>query len=126
MAGTIRSYKDLVVWQEAITLVELTYELTRTLPPSERLGLSPQMSRAAVSVPANIAEGYGSSHRRVFLNHLSISKGSLMGLETYVILIVKLGFFRSDQVEKIPRKIEDVGRLLSALIRALRSPSPNH
>jgi len=123
MAGTIRSYKDLVVWQQAVTLVELTYDLARKLPASERFGLISQMTRAAVSVQANIAEGHGSQHRRVYLNHLSISKGSLVELETYIILVVKLGFVKPEQTAKIQGKIDDVGRLLSALIRALRVPA---
>ncbi len=123
MAGAIRSYKDLVVWQEAITLFELTYELARMLPASERFGLISQMTRAAVSVQANIAEGHGSQHRRVFLNHLSMSQGSLVELETYTILVVRLGFVKPEQVETIQGKIGDVGRLLSALVRALRRPA---
>jgi four helix bundle protein len=124
MTGSIRSYKDLVVWQEAITLVELTYELARELPASERFGLISQMTRAAVSVQANIAEGHGSRHRGVYLNHLSISKGSLVELETYIILVVKLGFVKPDRTVNIQSKIDDVGRLLSALVRALRVQTP--
>ena len=122
MAGVVRSYKDLVVWQQAVNLVELTYELARKLPASERYGLISQMTRAAVSVQANIAEGHGSQHRRVYLNHLSISKGSLVELETYIILVVRLGFVQPEQAVKAQCKIDDVGRLLSALIRALRVP----
>jgi four helix bundle protein len=122
VATAIRSYKDLVVWQQAVTLVELTYELARRLPASERFGLVSQMTRAAVSVQANIAEGHGSQHRRVFLNHLSISQGSLVELETYAILVVRLGFVRQEQVDEVQSKIGDVGRLLSALVRALRRP----
>ena len=123
MAGAIRSYKDLVVWQQAVTLVELTYELARRLPASERFGLISQMTRAAVSVQANIAEGHGSQHRRVFLNHLSISQGSLVELETYTILVARLGFARQEHVDEVQGKIGDVGRLLSALVRALRCPA---
>lgn len=63
--GSIKSYRDLRVWQEAMVLVEMTYELTATLPANERFGLVSQMNRAAVSVPANIAEGQGSKHRGV-------------------------------------------------------------
>ncbi|MBM3330743.1 four helix bundle protein [candidate division WOR-3 bacterium] len=122
MATTIRSYKDLVVWQQAAALVELTYTLARRLPASERFGPVSQMTRAAVSVQANIAEGHGCQHRRVFLNHLSISQGSLVELETYTILVVRLGFVRQEQVDEVQSKIGDVGRLLSALVRALRRP----
>jgi four helix bundle protein len=71
----IRSYQDLQVWQEAM---ELVYPMASQLPQSERYTLVPQITRAAVSVPANIAEGQGSNHRRVFLNHLSIARGSLL------------------------------------------------
>jgi four helix bundle protein len=120
----IRSYRDLRVWQESMTLVETTYALTRALPASEKFGLVSQMNRAAVSVPANIAEGHGSRHRGVYLNHLSISRGSLTELETYLILTVRLGLLRQNLVEKAQGECESVGKLLGALIRALRPPAP--
>lgn len=119
--GQIRSYEDLQVWQEAMRLVVMSYRLTRQLPSSERYTLVPQMTRAAVSVPANIAEGQGSSHRPVFLNHLSISRGSLSELETYVTLVVKLGFVKPQDVSEIRDQAGVVGRLLNGLIRALRA-----
>jgi four helix bundle protein len=120
----IRSYRDLRVWQEGMALVEATYALTRALPVSEKFGLVSQMNRAAVSVPANIAEGHGSRHRGVYLNHLSISRGSLTELETYLELTVRLGLLRKAQVEKAQAECESIGRLLGALIRALRTPVP--
>jgi four helix bundle protein len=94
----IRDYRDLKVWQEAMTLVQVTYKLTKELPRTEEFGLSPQMTRAAVSIPANIAEGHSSHHRKVFLNHLSISRGSLAELETYFALVSQLEFLTADQV----------------------------
>jgi four helix bundle protein len=120
----IRSYRDLRVWQEAMALVESTYALTRQLPSSEKFGLISQMNRAAVSVPANIAEGHGSRHLSVYLNHLSISRGSLVELETYLELTVRLGLLRRQDVEKAQAACENVGLLLGALIRALRTPAP--
>ncbi len=122
--GPIKSYRDLRVWQEAMVLVEMTYELTATLPANERFGLVSQMNRAAVSVPANIAEGHGSKHRGVYLNHLSISRGSLTELETYFELAVRLRMLKQECVAKAQNQSEVVGRLLGALIRALRSPAP--
>ena len=119
--GQIRSYEDLQVWQEAMELVVMSYRLAGRLPSSERYTLAPQITRAAVSVPANIAEGQGSSHRPVFLNHLSISRGSLMELETYVTLVVKLGFVKSQEVCEIRDQAGVVGRLLNGLVRALRA-----
>ena len=122
--GPIKSYRYLRVWQEAMVLVEMTYELTATLPATEKFGLVSQMNRSAVSVPANIAEGHGSRHRAVYLNHLSLSRGSLTELETYLELTVRLGLLRKDQVEKAQTECESIGRLLGALIRALRAPAP--
>lgn len=115
----IRNYKDLQVWQEGMTLVSMVYGLTESLPTSERFCLTQQMCRAAVSVPANIAEGHGSSHRKVYTNHLSVSKGSLMEVETYVLLTVQLGYLQRDRVGQTLAQIQRVGMLLSALIRSL-------
>ena len=71
----IESYKDLRVWNESMKLVKMVYERAALLPDTERYGLRSQMTRAAVSIPANIAEGHGSWHLNVYLNHLSISRG---------------------------------------------------
>lgn len=117
----IRSYQDLQVWQEAMELVAMAYRMASQLPQSERYTLVPQITRAAVSVPANIAEGQGSNHRRVFLNHLSIARGSLLELETYVALVTKLGFIAPASLESMRDRIGTVGRLLSGLIRALKA-----
>lgn len=121
MKQKIRSYQDLQVWQEAMELVAMAYRMASQLPQSERYTLVPQITRAAVSVPANIAEGQGSDHRRVFLNHLSIARGSLMELETYVALVQKLGFVTPSSVESLRDRVGTVGRLLSGLIRALKA-----
>ena len=121
MSSTIKNFKDLVVWQEAMSLVGLTYELARRLPRGEEFALKQQMCRAAVSIAANIAEGHGSSHRGVFLNHLSISRGSLTELETYVLLMPRLKYVLESETCTISEQVGKVGRLLNALIRALRS-----
>jgi len=123
--GTITSYRDLRVWQESMGLVETVYSLTRLLPASEKFGLVSQMNRAAVSVPANIAEGHGSRHLAVYLNHLSVSRGSLTELETYIELTVRLKLLKPGQVEVARQQSESAGRLLGALIRALRSSAPD-
>ncbi len=126
----ITSYQDLRVWQEAMDLVEAIYQMTEQMPTAEKYGMTQQMRRAAVSIPANIAEGHGSSHRKVYLNHLSIAKGSLMELETYLILTRRLKLLKGENVQTIPNRLQRVGRQLSGLIRALkqkpqpRGPSP--
>jgi len=80
----MNSYRDLGVWQVSMDLVTAIYKLTDKFPSKERFGLSSQIQRSAVSVPANIAEGYGRSHRKEYLNHLSIAYGSLMETETHL------------------------------------------
>jgi four helix bundle protein len=80
---SMETYRELEVWKTAMDLVVAVYELSRKLPASERFGLASQMQRSAVSVPANIAEGYGRAHRKEYLNHLSIANGTLQELETH-------------------------------------------
>jgi four helix bundle protein len=79
----VRSYRELAVWLEGMNLVTETYRLSRQFPTDERFGLTSQMRRSAVSIPANIAEGHGRSHRGDFLHHVSFARGSLAELETH-------------------------------------------
>jgi four helix bundle protein len=91
MRPKIQSYEDLEVWQMAMTLAEQCYRLTATLPREEAYGLSAQIRRAAVSIPANIAEGYGRDQTGNFLNFLRIAQGSARELETHLLLVSRLG-----------------------------------
>ena len=88
----IRSYRDLKVWERAMDLVVASYKLTELLPKSEAYGLVPQMRRAAVSTPANIAEGHGREHLGDYLHHLSVANGSLMELETHFLIANRLAY----------------------------------
>ena len=81
---SIESYRDLQVWQKAMNLVETCYRLSALFPDSERYGLTSQLRRAAVSVPANIAEGHGRRSIREYCQHLSVAYGWLMELETHL------------------------------------------
>ena len=119
----IQSYRDLVVWQRAIALVVGTYELTRSFPSAERFGLTSQMRRAGVSVPANIAEGNGRVHRGEYVHHVSIARGSLHELETMLILSVELGFSSAGSVAPLLTTASEVSRMLGALLRALQRAS---
>ncbi len=121
MAGGVTSYQDLTVWQHSMELVTSIYALTRKLPDSEKFGLVSQMQRAAVSVPANIAEGHGSGQRKVFIRYLLISRGSLMELGTYSSLLVRLGFCAEETLTNVKSQSDSVARMLNALIRSLRS-----
>lgn len=115
----IQTYKELDVWKAAVDLVEHVYVLTRGFPSDERFGLVAQMRRAAVSIPANIAEGYGRSHRGDYLHHLSFARGSLLELETHLTIALRLGFAADAQVQPISGLLDRVGRMLYRLIDSL-------
>jgi four helix bundle protein len=115
-----KGYQDLLVWQRALVLSESTYRVTTRLPDHERYGLSSQMRRAAVAIPANIAEGQGRNTCRAFLNHLSIARGSLHELETHVILASKLQYIANEEKQLLLTQTGEVGRLLNGLMNALR------
>jgi four helix bundle protein len=83
----IKSFKELTVWQEAMNLVEMVYQQTIILPKTEMYGLTSQIKRAAVSIPANIAEGNGRKSRKEYLQFLSIANGSIMELETHILIL---------------------------------------
>jgi four helix bundle protein len=120
MATTITSYRDLEVWNRAMDLAILCYRLTEKFPNTERFNLSSQIQRAAVSVPANIAEGHGRSHTGDFLHHLSIAYGSLMELETHFIIANELGFLGSTELTNALNITAEVSRMLSSLMKKLK------
>lgn len=117
-----RSYRGLLVWQQAMALARDSYRLTRALPREERYGLSSQMCRAAVSVPANIAEGSGRGTRRDFTNFLRVAQGSLRELETYLRLLPSVHLATPNQVKPLLQQVDSVGRLLNRLIQSLQTP----
>jgi four helix bundle protein len=116
----LKTYRDLTVWQRAMDLVETIYLLTREFPAEEKFGLTSQLRRAAVSIQANIAEGYGRIHRGDYLHHLSIAKGSLMEVETHLMIAVKLKFVSREKVIESWRLSQQVGRMLTKLIDSLQ------
>jgi four helix bundle protein len=116
----IKSYKDLRVWQNGIRLVKEIYLLTETLPPIEKYGICSQLQRAAVSIPANIAEGYGRQHKKEYIRHLTIANGSLKEVETLVEISYQLGYLAADHHEALLRITEDEGRMLNGLMQSLR------
>ena len=89
---TIRSYRDLEVWQKGMDLAAECYRITEGFPGHERYGLASQLQRAAASVPANIAEGQARQHTKEFLQFLSVASGSLAEVETYLLLAVRLNY----------------------------------
>lgn len=117
---TKKTYKDLIVWQKSFKLASHIYRLTDSFPPIERYGLYQQIRKSAVSVPSNIAEGYGRKHKTEFSQFLSIAYGSLLELETQYLLSIELGFSKnSDDIEGL---IREVGSMLYVMIHKTTSP----
>ena len=117
----IRSYKDLDVWKSAMTLAVDCYAVTKDFPRDEVFGLTAQIKRAAVSIAANIAEGYGRESTPSFIHFLRISQGSLKELETHIMLSERLGFVTAEHTAPIFADIEKGGRMLRNLIRSLEA-----
>src|SRR5262245_5660386 len=107
------TYRELQAWQQAMDLVEHIYRLTSRFPPNEQYGLTDQLRRAAVSIPANVAEGHCRRVTGAFRNHVSIALGSHGELETCVELAVRLKFVSAEQTKEIAESLAVVGRLLS-------------
>ncbi len=117
---TVKSYRDLEVWKKAMDLVVECYRLTDHLPKSEVYGLASQIQRAAVSIPANIAEGHGRDHLGDYLRHLSVANGSLMELETHLLIASRLSYVRVSDVEPVMARAAELGRMLAGLSRSLK------
>lgn len=115
----IKSYKDLIVWRKSILLVKETYKITSCFPKSETYGLVDQMRRAVISVPSNIAEGYGRKTRKDYGQFCSIAYGSLLELETQLEIAKELGFIKSDDIKFEENLIVEVGKMLNALVHKL-------
>jgi four helix bundle protein len=113
----VRSYRDLVVWQQAMELAKLCYVLTRSFPRTEAFGLTAQIRPAGASIPANIAEGNGRENTGSYIQFLRVSQGSLKELETHVLLAQAVELMGAADAEQILVKSERVGKLLRSLIR---------
>lgn len=113
-----QGYKRLVVWQKAHRLVLLVYSATKSFPKEEVFGLTSQMRRCAVSVPANIVEGYGRKSDKEKLNFFNIAKGSLTELEYYIELTLELGYINEKGFSDLVQLRSDVGRLLNGFSKS--------
>ncbi len=116
----VSSYKDLMVWKKGVQLAKAVYQLTATLPKQEAFGLSSQLQRAAVSIPANIAEGHARGSTKDFLRFLAIARGSPAELETLLTLTVELEHSRAEKAGEIIRQCDEISRMLSGLRSSLK------
>src|ERR1043166_1925133 len=117
---SIFTYRNLIVWKQGIELVEECYKLTRRFPDAEIYGLTSQIRRAAVSIPANVAEGHCRRETKPFRHHVSIAIGSQGELETYFEIALRLGFLSGPEKARVEQLSDSVGRLLNGLHRSLK------
>jgi four helix bundle protein len=120
----VKNYRELIVWQKAMDLVEAIYRETAGFPKEETYGLTIQLRRAAVSIPSNIAEGQGRRSTRDFLRFLSIANGSLREVETQITIARRLNYIQEERETVIFEMTSEVARLLHGLIRSLDEELP--
>jgi four helix bundle protein len=121
MSG-VQSHRDLIVWQKSMDLVVQVYQLSDRFPKVEMYRLTSQITRAVVSVPANIAEGNARGTRKDYANFLAIAKGSLMETETFLMLAVRLNYLTQQEVNPTLALIVEISKMLTGLRKRLLQP----
>ena len=119
--ATVKTYRDLEVWQKAMAFVEDVYKAVKTFPREEQYGLSDQIRRAAVSIPSNIAEGFGRDTPKEFAHFLSIARGSLYEVMTQLEIASRLGYLAQDS--GLYPQAESIGKMLNSLKKRLAASS---
>ena len=112
-------FRDLVVWQKAMDLTVMVYNLVKHLPREESFALTDQIRRAAVSVPSNIAEGQGRITSKEFIRFLSMARGSLWELSTQIELCERLHYLDKNQTATIHSTITEIAKMLNALSNSI-------
>jgi four helix bundle protein len=118
--ATIRCYRDLLIWQKGIDLVERIYSLTKLFPREELYGLSAQLRRSAVSIPSNIAEGFARSHNREYRQFLFISLGSCSELITQMTICQRLKYLDNQKANEIIQEADSLSRMIMALVKKIK------
>ena len=112
-------FEKLIVWQKGIALVKEVYRLTKMFPKEEQYGLTSQMRRAAVSIPANIAEGKGRSHKKEYRQFLYIAQGSTFEMMTLTIVATELAYLTKEEIQNLQSLLSEITAMLRSLIRVL-------
>jgi four helix bundle protein len=116
----VKSYKDLLIWQKGIELTEKVYQLVKSFPNEELYALTSQIKRCTISIPSNIAEGYGRKSTKNYIQFLRISIGSLFELETQLIIANKLNYITDKEIaDTIFNLIAEEGKMLNSFIKKL-------
>jgi len=119
----VKTYRDLIVCQKAMALVTEIYKITKSFPRREDYGLTSQVRRCAVSIPSNIAEGYGRHSRNEYIRFLQIALGSLYELQTQLEIAVNLEYLKKEDFDSLYESTREVERMLSVLIKRLTEGS---
>lgn len=117
----IKNYRDLVVWQKAMDLTTMLYQIVRKLPKEETYALSDQMRRAAISIPSNIAEGFGRNSTKEYTHFLYITKGSVCELETQLMLCVRIEYLTEIEIQPIMILLEEIGKMITTITKNLNA-----
>ena len=118
----IKSYKDLLIWQKGINIVVNVYELTEEFPKEERYALTSQLKRAALSIPSNIAEGYGRNSTQSYIYFITLARGSLFELETQLILAEKLKLIKNEKLfANLMNQIIEESKMINSFITKIES-----
>ncbi|MBQ7489511.1 MAG: four helix bundle protein [Bacteroidales bacterium] len=112
----VKSYEDLIVWQKAMDMTEEVYRVTKQLPKEETFSLMDQMRRSAVSVPSNIAEGFGRKNQREFHRFLLIARGSAMELETQLKICLRVGYLQKEMITKILNLLSEINKIIFSIL----------
>ena len=116
----IKSYRDLLVWQQAMDLAVMCYSVTRGFPKDELFGLTSQIRRSAASIAANIAEGHGRENSGSFVQFLRIAQGSLKETETHLMLAGRVNIAKVADTRAAIEKCEEIGKMLQSSIRSIQ------
>lgn len=119
----LSNYKELIVWQKSMKLTSEVYRIASMISNSEQWGMVMQLKRSAISIPSNIAEGYGRSSQKSFANFLKIARGSLFELETQLLLTVNLGFINESILSVGLGLIIEISKMLTAIISRITKAS---
>ncbi|MDY0090780.1 MAG: four helix bundle protein [Flavobacteriaceae bacterium] len=120
--SAIKSYKDLLIWQKGIDIVVNIYELVEGFPKEELYALTGQLKRASVSIPSNIAEGYGRNSTQSYISFINISRGSLFEIETQLIIAKRLKFVKNESLyEEVMIQILEETKMINSFINKLEN-----
>lgn len=117
----IKTFRDLLIWQKGMQLVKAIYKLTRSFPKSEDYNLSSQMKRASISIPSNIAEGFGRSTKKDFQRFLYIALGSIFELQTQIIISYEQDYINQQQYDLINELTRELERMLCSFMNSNRN-----